>query len=293
MGAGNGLPVFFGQVAGHLHGAGWRPVPLLPDTKTPAEVGWTLRNQAPWPDSEIQSVARYYADHACGLAVPVDIFVLDIDVMDEAVSANVEEIAIELFGPTPLKRIGQAPKSLLVYRSDGTTVSAKPHPIEHFSGTGQFAAFGVHGKTRLPYQWPDRSPLDLSADSNEIPVVTGDLQREFMRRTAPLTKPRSARKAVAQGRSSLEPNDPGKRLRDLLRRGLRFRQAARRVLELADVGQRHACVRAIVSTGFNLGHDADTIRQLIKQHASPNTWQAVTQDGYLTRVLRDFQPIYE
>jgi hypothetical protein len=48
----------------------------------------------------------------------------------------------------------------------------KLHPLEIFSGSGQFIAYGWHEKAGRPYIWPQASPLDVSADSDTIPLVT-------------------------------------------------------------------------------------------------------------------------
>ena len=47
-----------------------------------------------------------------------DIVGIDIDVPVEDLAANVEAAAREILGDTPLKRIGRAPKLLLVFRPD-------------------------------------------------------------------------------------------------------------------------------------------------------------------------------
>ena len=77
-----------------------------------------------------------------------------------------------MLGRTPLMRIGFAPKQLRVYRSGDAVRSRKLHPLEIFSGTGQFVGFGWHEKAARPYIWPQCSPLDVSADSDTIPLVT-------------------------------------------------------------------------------------------------------------------------
>ena len=284
-------PVMFGEVATQLHRLGWRPIPLRSDTKVPTSLGWNRLNRESWTDLETSTMADRFADSACGIAIPSSIYVVDIDVMDKDVSAGVRDITEYHFGITPLIRIGQAPKQVLIYRSDGTTQSKKPHPIEHFSGTGQVAVYGIHSKTLQPYQWPVLDLLELASDSSEIPLVTGDMQRAFLAATAHITTPRNPRVGrAAPGRAAMEPNDPSHYMRELLRRGLSFQQAARQILMLAQIGQRHSCIRSVVSAGFNKGMTAEQIERFISRHAPEETLEAVEQDGYLDRVIRDFTP---
>lgn len=292
MDTGSTIPVIYGEVVRQLHELGWRPLPLKPDTKQPADIGWPRLNQAPLPANELGLMERQFHGCACGIAIPNSLLAVDIDVLDEAVSAEIQDISTHIFGKTPLIRIGMAPKCLLIFRSDGTTTSRKPHPVEIFSGSGQIAAFGIHAKTQQPYWWPEQSLLDLRSDSPEIPLVTGTQQRQFLAAINHITAPRksSRRTAPIAGRASLEANDPGAMMTALLRKGLRFNRAAERILSLADVGQRHSCVRAVVSAGFNAGMTADSIETIINRHASPEVQLAVANDGYLERLLRDFAP---
>jgi putative DNA primase/helicase len=120
---------------------------------------------------------------------------VDIDVLDEALSGQLVARAIEMFGPTSLRRIGRAPKTLLVYRvaipisklqtssllfgdNPDTKVDTDKCKVEILAEGEQFVAFGIHPDTRKPYFWPEMSPLDVP--SSDVPVVTLELLKQFV-----------------------------------------------------------------------------------------------------------------
>ena len=82
--------------------------------------------------------------------------------MDPEHAAFADRLADDILGRTPLVRIGLAPKQIRVYRGGDLIRSRKLHPLEIFSGSGQFIAFGWHEKADRPYIWPQRSPLDVT-----------------------------------------------------------------------------------------------------------------------------------
>src|SRR4051794_14463306 len=162
-GADGACPVFFGEVALRLAANGYRPIPLRPATKRPAEAGWNLRNREPWSEDELRQVAGDWYDHACGIAVHDELLAADLDALDPAIAAGLDRAAVEHLGGTPCVRVGQPPKQVRLYRQavPGSLRSRKRHPVELFAGSGQVAVFGWHAKAGKPYTWPDRSPLDV------------------------------------------------------------------------------------------------------------------------------------
>jgi putative DNA primase/helicase len=124
----------------------------------------------------------------CGEIVGVD-----IDVLDDALSSGLVERASELFGPSPLRRIGRAPKTLLLYRveqphkkiatsdlifGDDVSVNDARAKVEILADGQQFVAFGIHPDTRAPYRWPEKSPLDTVV--SDIPLVTFEALNQFI-----------------------------------------------------------------------------------------------------------------
>jgi hypothetical protein len=281
-------PVTFAETAPTLAALGWRPIPLVASTKVPAEPGWQARNLTPWPPGELEQVVAYHGDCACGLAIPGANMALDCDITDADRAGEVGALAAKHLGTTPLVRIGQAPKWVRVYRAAEPLGSTKPHPLEIYCGSGQIAAFGIHSKTGRPYAWPLESPLEVPANSADLPLVTAQALRKFLSSCDPvLADLRRARRHQGGAGIGL---DAGEHLRRLMDRGLSFRRAAQRVLQGADGGGRHYAVRAVISIGYNLGYSADQIAALIERHAPAELLELVTSDGYLERTLGDYVP---
>ena len=110
--------------------------------------------------------------YCCCLAVQPEIVAVDIDITNPEHADTAAKLADDQLGKTPLVRIGFAPKCVRIYRNGGGVRSRKLHPLELYSGSGQIVGFGWHQKAGRPYLWPNASPLDLNADSAEIPPVT-------------------------------------------------------------------------------------------------------------------------
>ena len=170
-----GTPITFAAVAQQLAEQGWRPFPGFQASKTPAMRGWPGLNHAEWDNADLLAAIADYQptdDYCCCLAVQPEIVAIDLDIIDQEHAAAADRLANDILGKTPLVRIGFAPKQIRLYRSGDAIRSRKLHPLEIFSGTGQFIAYGWHQKAGRPYIWPQCSPLDVSADSDTIPLVT-------------------------------------------------------------------------------------------------------------------------
>jgi hypothetical protein len=183
-----GARIAFAAVAQQLAEQGWRPFPGWQASKTPAMRGWPGLNHSEWDGTDlVASIADYQPaeDFCCCLAVQSEIVAIDLDILDQGHAAAADRLANDILGRTPLVRIGLAPKQIRVYRSGDPIRSRKLHPLEIFSGSGQFIAFGWHEKAGRPYIWSQYSPLDVSADSDAIPLVT---QAQLDRFSAELSK---------------------------------------------------------------------------------------------------------
>lgn len=178
-------PSLFNRLAPKLRDNHWRPLPGYQDTKRPSINGWNFLCDLPWNDNAFREVmlgrGKTEGKMVC-LAVPREIVAIDIDVEDEAAVQLILDAAEYNLGVTPLRRIGRQPRCLLVYRSDGSIKSRKYHPIEIFSGSGQFVAFGFHTGANRDYQWPHLSPLELRSDDPSIPEIGSNQLMCFMER---------------------------------------------------------------------------------------------------------------
>ena len=173
----------FNRLAPTLRENGWRPLPGYQNTKRPSINDWNRLCDFQWTDEEFREVmlgrGKTEGKMVC-LAVPRNIVAIDVDIEDEDTVLFVFEKMTEIFGATPLMRVGRRPRCLLVYRSDGSIRSRKHHPIEIFSGSGQFVAFGYHAGAGKDYEWPIKSPSDLTVDDPSIPIISQQQIDQFL-----------------------------------------------------------------------------------------------------------------
>jgi putative DNA primase/helicase len=104
----------------------------------------------------------------------------DVDVLDQGMADGIVALIEVVLGPTPLARVGKAPKILLVYRAN------RPFPkyetpelflpdgsmaqLEVLGDGQQFVADGVHPETGRPYTWTGETPEDVALA--DLPLVT-------------------------------------------------------------------------------------------------------------------------
>jgi putative DNA primase/helicase len=113
---------------------------------------------------------------------------IDVDVRDGGLVHRLLDLASDTIGATPLMRIGQAPKTLLAYRTEIPFTKIKTprllmpggqHALIECLATGQqFVGFGIHPGTRQPYRWPRATPLDVPL--SELPAMTEAQARAFV-----------------------------------------------------------------------------------------------------------------
>ncbi|QGF21057.1 putative DNA primase [Pectobacterium phage MA11] len=107
---------------------------------------------------------------------------VDIDVYDDAMASALQELVEFDYGITPV-RFGQAPKRLMLFRTDepftkmssGTWMSPSGHAskIEILGEGQQLVAFGIHPDTDEPYWWVDgKDPTNT--DISELPMLTAE-----------------------------------------------------------------------------------------------------------------------
>ncbi|MHA3914110.1 bifunctional DNA primase/polymerase [Halovulum sp. GXIMD14793] len=145
---------FFATYAPMAQANGYSVIGLQPGSKTPLL-------HTPWQNfcwnrsdmSEIEWIAQSNPNAGVGLACGSHTMAFDIDVADEDAAQTVREMVEDICGPTPLIRVGQAPKLAMIYRSASPIIPIRL-PIFDILGMGcQLVGYGQHPKTGGTYNW--------------------------------------------------------------------------------------------------------------------------------------------
>lgn len=168
-----------------IHRIGWRPVPVTGPQVTRTDSPGKAPLLRAWQtvcleadEAEIESWQARLADHTNTGILCGEIVGLDLDILDDKLAALIEVHARDRLGDTPLRRVGLAPKRLLVFRADGAfgklsgarfLAAGKPARIEVLAAGQHFTAFGGH-PSGCEYAWTGDSPLEMTP--GDLPTVT-------------------------------------------------------------------------------------------------------------------------
>lgn len=197
----------FGAVADDLVARGWAIFPQEVNRK-PGRIGYELIS---WqrdhqlaerlPSADALELWKRHCAHlnvACVMGPGSgNIFSLDVDVTDEAISRRIVALADEVLGYTPLRRVGNRPKIALFYRSPegevmdsiqrhfmGHDEEGNPKRSDHLLevvGKGKpMTFFGRHHRTGRYFRWLDANPV--SSPPDVAPVIAWDRLQEFLTR---------------------------------------------------------------------------------------------------------------
>ena len=172
----------YDQLALRLFDKGW---PTLPAHGKKIFVpNWPAAGAVPPNRKRIQQLVKgnFGANvaHVFGPASPL--VAIDVDITEPVESRRVCLLAWNICGPTPLVRIGNAPKAALFYRK-ASPEYAEPRgtPVEVFATSGQMIWYGQHPKTRRPYEWAKASPHECTPE--DIPELDPRCLVRFLAKT--------------------------------------------------------------------------------------------------------------
>ncbi|MBF0423149.1 MAG: PriCT-2 domain-containing protein [Magnetococcales bacterium] len=177
---------FMTQYGDQLAAGGFPFLPIVPGEKFPGRFergnwlpykGWTKHAARATTAHEL-SIWKQWPD--AGIGIPCGLVAgVDIDIADDIdLAQRLQFLAFELLGATPAVRIGNAPKRMLVYRTDAPFKGIKAHPLEVLCQGQQFVAYAIHPGTGRPYEWPVRSLADLTLA--DLPVITEEQAHAFI-----------------------------------------------------------------------------------------------------------------
>lgn len=160
---------------------GYNIVPILRGSKAPGldrpARGWsrvvaTVERVQRWID-------QGYGSNGIGI-IAANTPGVDVDCQDHEVTGLMRTFIADLLGET-IERVGLAPKTLLLYRTDQTFSKVTSHDyldkagrkarLEVLADGQQFVALAVHPDTRQPYRWLDKhGPHDTAAA--DLPTIS-------------------------------------------------------------------------------------------------------------------------
>lgn len=157
---------YFATYAPMAQANGYSVIGLQPGEKNPLlHTSWQNSCWNRSDMSEIERIAHSNPNAGVGLACGSHVMAFDIDVADENTALAVRQMVEDICGPTPLIRVGQAPKLAMIYRSASPIVPIRL-PIFDILGMGcQLVGYGQHPKTGGTYNWigegaPHITPLE-------------------------------------------------------------------------------------------------------------------------------------
>ena len=174
-------PGRIGSIVDRLKANGYRPVPVYGGTKNSGASLKSRYGREPIPTEIFIDEVRAGRGGSIGIMGSTAIGV-DIDIENERFARIQETIARDILGDTPLRRVGRAPRLMLIYRP-ARIIS--PTELNRFDDTADvrcdglaFVAFGIHPTTRRPYSWDKGSPLDIFVE--ELPLVDVNRLQTFL-----------------------------------------------------------------------------------------------------------------
>lgn len=156
---------------------GYSPIPIPRGKKGCFVKNWTRFCETQPDVAEIEQWVKADPDCGWGLACG-HVVAIDIDELDERRAEEMQARAFSVFGPTELIRYGNRPKRVLLYRADERIRSASGPSIDILADGKQVVAFHIHPVTRKPYEWPDKSPLDVPRST--LPVINQNQVDAFL-----------------------------------------------------------------------------------------------------------------
>ena len=167
---------------------GYNIIPVVQGTKRPALSNWSKIKSTP------ELIESWDADSSIGITTG-EVVAIDVDIYDKDVTNAIVKYCDQHIGKG-LRRIGKAPKGLLLFRTD-TPMSKSVSPkfvdadgntncVEILGKGQQLVAFGIHPDTQQEYYWPKACPTTVPIA--DLPTINAEQITElfwFFNETAP------------------------------------------------------------------------------------------------------------
>ncbi|GLQ53590.1 bifunctional DNA primase/polymerase [Devosia nitrariae] len=191
---------YFGVTAVRMRKLGWAVLPQdrdgrrLPSIVAGQRIKWgEYKDEAPSLElTEKWAVHAPSANTAILLGPPSGNMVcLDLDITDADISLHIQEIAEEILGISPFRRVGKRPKIALFYRMPTDELPTNrsyflteksgeksEHQIEIKSRGAMMTAVGPHHESGQTFRWQDALPQHVGPAA--APLVTTDMLEAFL-----------------------------------------------------------------------------------------------------------------
>ncbi|HEY8360675.1 MAG TPA: bifunctional DNA primase/polymerase [Ramlibacter sp.] len=197
----------FGSSAVLMRQLGWTVFPQeRDDRRMPSKVDGRALKWSKWYDlgPTVEETARWAAQASNANTAIIlgpassNVFCFDIDIMNPVLSLQIQELAGEILGVSPFRRVGQEPKTALFYRTQAEhlprnrQIAFAPQAgddgvqaIEILARGKAITAFGYHHKTGRYFSWlaaqptyfgPEHAPLLSPARVDEFIDACGKLR---------------------------------------------------------------------------------------------------------------------
>lgn len=177
---------FLREYGGRLLDRGYQIIPISPGAKYPKGLsGW--ENIEATPADLKRWLLNGYASGGVGVLTK-HTPAIDLDIRDKDVVSQLITWCKDRFGDT-VERVGNAPKTLLVYRTDEPfpkmasplyeDMFGQEHRIEILGDGQQFVAYATHPDTKEPYAWVSETDL-ASVDADDLPTLSIEDARDLI-----------------------------------------------------------------------------------------------------------------
>ncbi len=198
----------FGAVAQRMVDSGWSIFPQeMSGNRRPGKIDgdmirWSeqhdLANRKPSPSFLRKCIAQCASLNVAVVLGPAsgNTFIIDMDVVEEELSQQIQQLAVRILGDTPLKRVGRWPKMAYVYRhAEEDEIPSRTlhfvrtdHPenpegddqlVEVISSGKAMTFYGKHHKTGRYFRWVEGcTPVTHGPET--VPVVTSAQLGDFL-----------------------------------------------------------------------------------------------------------------
>ena len=163
---------------------GYRCIPILPGKKRTSLRGWSKFCSEQPTSKQAAAWIERHPDYGIGIACGWSSIGIDIDESDSRKALEVEALVRTQLGVTRLKRIGRAPRAVLVFRVAAGAIIHSRHvgKIDIIGDGAYFVGYGLHPGTGQPYAWPIDAPVTTKVA--DLPGVTQSQIDRFIERLA-------------------------------------------------------------------------------------------------------------